>query len=192
MAAGRMRAVRTIKRRAPKTSTPVLNPVPITPEQLARLVDRHAGALVLFARQWCRTPEDVVQDALLALVRQPVAPDSPAAWLYRAVRNGAISAGRQASRRQRREQVRAKPEAWFECNTQRLDAAVAMEALGSLSVELREVIVARIWGELTFAEIGQLVGTSLSTAQRRNEQGMKVLRTKLDSTCDPTQTPRLS
>lgn len=157
---------------------------------LARLVDRHAGALVLFARQWCYTPEDVVQDALLALVRQPTAPNSPAAWLYRAVRNGAISAARQASRRQRRERIRAAPEAWFEANSDRLDAAIAQTALADLPIELREVIVARIWGELTFAEIAQLVSTSLSTAQRRYEQGMKQLRLKLDPTCDPTTTPR--
>ena len=31
------------------------------PELLGRLFDDHAAALVLYARQWCATPEDVVQ-----------------------------------------------------------------------------------------------------------------------------------
>src|SRR5437667_425569 len=31
--------------------------------QLADLIDGHAAALVLFARQWCAAPEDVVRDA---------------------------------------------------------------------------------------------------------------------------------
>jgi hypothetical protein len=41
----------------------------INPELLARLFDRHAPALALYARQWCGTPEDVVQDAFVKLAR---------------------------------------------------------------------------------------------------------------------------
>ncbi|HVK12333.1 MAG TPA: sigma factor, partial [Gemmataceae bacterium] len=55
----------------------------MTPRHLADLIDRHGPALVLFARQWCGTPEDVVQDALLKLVSLARPPDDPAAWLYR-------------------------------------------------------------------------------------------------------------
>jgi len=62
------------------------------PEHLARLVDEHAAALVLYARQRCANPEDVVQEAFLRLVEQRQAPDSPAAWLFRVVRNLAVSA----------------------------------------------------------------------------------------------------
>jgi RNA polymerase sigma-70 factor (ECF subfamily) len=51
-------------------------------------------------------------------------------------------------------------------------------------VELREVIVARIWGSLTYAEIAELVGTSLSTAQRRYEQGIRELQTRLENPCE--------
>ena len=46
---------------------------------LARLLDDHGAALVLYARQWCSTPEDVVQEALLELVSQRQRPDSPVA-----------------------------------------------------------------------------------------------------------------
>src|SRR5437763_352252 len=67
------------------------------PERLGFLLDRHAAALELYARQWCALPEDVVQEAFLKLARQVTPPAQPLAWLYRVVRNGAISAGRAES-----------------------------------------------------------------------------------------------
>jgi len=42
---------------------------------------------------------------------------------------------------------------------------------------------------LTFAEIAELVGTSLSTAQRRYEQGLRELQSRLEKPCK-TQPPR--
>ncbi|MGA9923590.1 MAG: RNA polymerase sigma factor, partial [Isosphaeraceae bacterium] len=63
------------------------------PDLLGNLLDQHAAALELFARQWCDVPEDVVQDAFLKLAAQRALPDNPAARLFRVVRNGAIDAG---------------------------------------------------------------------------------------------------
>ena len=65
----------------------------------------------------------------------------------------------------------------------RIDAGVAAAALESLSIELREVVVARIWGGLTFQQIGQLVGVSDSAAHRRYEAGLSALRQKLRVPC---------
>ena len=64
----------------------------MNPDLLGRLIDRHAPALELYARQWCDTAEDVVQEAFVKLAGQNPAPDHPAAWLFRAVRNGALNA----------------------------------------------------------------------------------------------------
>ena len=72
----------------------------MTPELLGRLVDDHAAALTLFARQWCAAPEDVVQEAFVKLAAQRPLPNDPVAWLFRVVRNGASSAAR-ADRRRR-------------------------------------------------------------------------------------------
>ena len=58
---------------------------------LGGLVDRYAAALELYARQWCHAPEDVVQEAFLKLVAQRPPPDQPAAWLFKVVRNGAVT-----------------------------------------------------------------------------------------------------
>ena len=45
-----------------------------------------AGRIGLFARQWCQSPEDVVQQAYIELVACRPAPENPTAWLFAAVR----------------------------------------------------------------------------------------------------------
>jgi DNA-directed RNA polymerase specialized sigma24 family protein len=109
----------------------------LSEETVTRLWDEHGPALVLYAQQWCETPEDAVQDAFLMLVRQVVPPDHPVGWLYRVVRNQAISAARRGGRRSRREAAAAgfgKP--WFLVSAgDRLDAAAATEALKHLPPE---------------------------------------------------------
>ncbi len=46
------------------------------PEQLSRLVDDYAAELVLYARQWCASAEDVVQEAFVKLASQRPPPDN--------------------------------------------------------------------------------------------------------------------
>lgn len=147
-------------------------------EALTRLLDEHGPALVLYARQWSCWPEDVVQEALIQLLRQKQPPADPVAWLFRVVRNGAISQARQQSRRQRREAANAESrEPWFyDSPDGGLAAEEATEALGSLTPEERETVVARLWGGLSFEQVGQLTGVSTSTAHRRYEAGLTTLR----------------
>jgi RNA polymerase sigma-70 factor (ECF subfamily) len=151
------------------------------PELLGRLLDEHGAALVLYARQWCETPEDVVQEAFLALVRQAVLPENLVAWLYRVVRNGALSASRSSGRRSKREAAVAHAaEPWFEPREgERLDAAEATRALEHLPIEQRETIVARLWGGLSFDEIAALSGSPKSTVHRWYERGLATLRERL-------------
>jgi RNA polymerase sigma-70 factor (ECF subfamily) len=156
----------------------------MTPRLLADLIAAHAAALVLFARQWCDSPEDVVQDAFCKLVTAARPPDDPAAWLFRVVRNAAIDAGRSARRRVRREQSVARPVRWFtEPEIDGLDAEAAVRALESLPPEPREVIVARLWGGLTLEQVAAAAGCSVSTAHRRFEAGVAALRERLGVTC---------
>ena len=151
-------------------------------ESLKRLLDENLSGLVLYARQWCDTPEDVVQDAFVAIMQESQSPDNPAAWLYRAVRNKALNAGRSSRRRARHEAVAAhRGDACFAAsNDDHLDAETAAAALAGLPVEEREVIVARLWGALTFEQIAELAGTSVSTAYRHYQQGIAALREKLE------------
>ena len=66
----------------------------VTPERLAELLDAHAAALELFAAQWTQAPADAVQEAFVELARQPELPRNIVAWLYRVVRNRALSEAR--------------------------------------------------------------------------------------------------
>jgi RNA polymerase sigma-70 factor (ECF subfamily) len=154
---------------------------PITPEELGRLYREHAPALRLYARQWPESDEDLVQDAFVKLAQQAPAPEQVLPWLYRVVRNGALTAGRGAARRRRRQGRASAPEAWFASADDRLDGREATRHLADLPLEQREVIVARIWGGLTFEEVARLAGCSLPTAHRRYQAGLAVLRERLES-----------
>ncbi len=162
----------------------------IGPEILGGLFDEHAATLALYARQWCDAPgaEDIVQDAFVALARQKSGPDRPVAWLYRVVRNGAIGAARQSRRRRRREQraadrevVPASDGSWFAATDDQIDAEHAARLLADLDLETREIIVARLWGGLTFEEIAKLQGCSLTTAHRRYQAGLARLHERLET-----------
>ncbi len=147
------------------------------PQLLGQLLDRHAAALVLFARQWCSSPEDAVQEAFVQLARQAEMPRDPAAWLYRVVRNGAISLGRAETRRRRHEAHAAADRDWFvSADGVQLDGAKAAAELAQLPLEEREVIVAHLWGGLTFSQIAELVDGSASTVFRRYHSGLTKLK----------------
>jgi RNA polymerase sigma-70 factor (ECF subfamily) len=156
----------------------------VDPDEFIRLVDRHSAALELFAAQWTTAPADVVQEAFIQLCRQDPLPERVVAWLYRVVRNGAISAARSEGRRRRHEATAAglaascfepSPDAAF-------DAAVATEALQHLPESEREVIVAHVWGGLSFEQIADAFETSSSTAHRRYQAGLAALRERLGVT----------
>jgi RNA polymerase sigma-70 factor (ECF subfamily) len=156
----------------------------MSPLDLARLIDAHAAPLVLYARQWCDAPEDIVQEAFVKLVRQGRAPEDAAAWLYRVVRNGALDAAKMARRRHQHESGAARPVRWFvEPEVDGLDAETALAALERLAPEQREVIVARHWGDLSFEQIAAVAGCSASTAFRRYTAGVEELRKQLGVTC---------
>lgn len=153
----------------------------IDPEQLGSLMARYAAALELYARQWCGTPEDVVQEAFVRLAGLRSAPEAPGAWLFTAVRHGAINAGVAGQRRRRHEaRVASRTAIWFAPDPDAgLDPGAAQEALAGLPLEQREVIVAHLWGGLTFEQIGALAGTSASSAHRQYHNGLAGLRARL-------------
>ncbi len=157
----------------------------IGPEMLGRLFDSLAPALRLYVRQWCdgAAADDLVQEAFLSLARQPAVPDQVTAWLHRVVRNAAISAARSRSRRKKREAAASGSETWFSSVDEQLDAKHATRLLAELDPDCREVIVARIWGGLTFDQIAGLQGCSLTSAHRRYREGLSKLQARLERTC---------
>ncbi len=178
-------------------------------EHLGYLIDRYGAVLKLYARQWCSTPEDVVQEAFWKLASQKEMPQSPVPWLYRVVRNAAISALRQEVRRKKIEQKHSQDQReWFEKGqfsgifvdpqNDSLAGSIASESrMASIAVdadtlttemqkipcEMREIIVAHLWGGLTFEQIGEITGSSAATCYRRYATGLTVLRERLGEKC---------
>jgi RNA polymerase sigma factor (sigma-70 family) len=158
------------------------------PTILGRLYRQHAPALRLYARQWGGSAEDLVQEAFVRLAQQTPPPEQILPWLYRVVRNAALMAQRTAARRRQREERASRPESWFTTAEDHLDGTEATRLLAELPLELREVIVARLWGSLTFEDIAHLVGCSLPTAHRRYQTGLAQLRERLEGSWIHTPT----
>ena len=157
----------------------------------AALVRQYLKPLVLFARQWDdAVAEDVAHDAfvrLAELVRDGQPPDNAVTWLYRVARNAAIDRLRHKRQQSKHAEHFARNHAdWFiarESNGERLDnrldGRMLTERLQELPLEQREVIVAHLWGGLTFREIAALVGRPFSTVRREFHKGLETLREKL-------------
>jgi RNA polymerase sigma-70 factor (ECF subfamily) len=161
----------------------------MSPRQLGDLIDRLGPALVLYARQWTAAPEDVVQDAFLKLVEVRRPPGDPATWLFTVVRHRAMDLVKADRRRAKREQA-VRPDRWFvEPDIDGLDADRAVAAVERLPAELRETIVARLWGGLTFDQIAAVSGCSASSAFRRYEAAIAALRETLGVPCPTDPTP---
>jgi RNA polymerase sigma-70 factor (ECF subfamily) len=155
--------------------------MPLTVQEINDLVRIWTPRLVLFARQWTDSVDDAIQEAFLNLYRQPTRPDDEVAWLFRATRNAAICIQRSETRRTRRQGVvaRAAPN-WFEPNDEsRLDAETVKEKLRELPSELREVVVARLWGGLSFEQIAASTDSTRETTRRRYHEAIAALRKNL-------------
>ncbi len=164
----------------------------IDPEELATLFDRHAPALELYVRQWCRDAADVAQSAFVRLAEQPEAPRQPVPWLYRVARNLAITRARAESVRRRHQQrLGAEAVSWFVSSAeQAIDAAEAAAALAELPDDRREVVVLRIWGGLTFDEIAEVLRSSRTTVFRKYTAALASLKQRLESPCNTNPSNR--
>jgi len=154
-----------------------------------KLYDKHARALVLYARQWLSNmsdAEDAVQDAFIRLLKSPQQfGEDPVPILYQAVRWAALDRIRREQRREQREEVGAQDsphEAWFVDQLEKRERQQAIEkAMKTLPEEQRQVLTMHIWGELGFREIGEALGISLNTAASRYRYAIKKLGQVLES-----------
>ena len=154
------------------------------PDRWREWLDRHGPALVLFARQWSATladAEDAVQNGFLKFWRTRDAAREPLPYLYACVRTAAMDLGRGERRRDRYEQANGPAErSAFEFAAERRERDAAIEAaLAQLPGDQREVVVMKIWGGLTFAEIGEALSVPLSTAASRYRYALTRLEAEL-------------
>ena len=156
-------------------------------DRLTQRVVERLGGLTLYARQWldAASAEDVVQEALAALLAELHPPDDPIPWMFRAVRNAAIDQIRSSSRRRRREETVAQARSeWFEPNLESaIDAQTAEQALRRLPDENRQIVVLRIWGGLGYAQIAQIVQLSTTIVYERYMSSLSQMRSELEKSC---------
>jgi len=146
---------------------------------IVELVRTKLPALVLFARQWKHdSAEDVVQEAFLRLMRLAEPPQDPVAWLFAVVRNGSNHHLRVQKRRKCRENISlAEKKPWFSPAEGENELVAELQ---SLPLDCRTVIVAKIWGNLTFEQIAAMLGSSKSSVHRKYSEALALLRKKLE------------
>jgi RNA polymerase sigma-70 factor, ECF subfamily len=149
--------------------------MPLSAEQIAALIERHAVPLQIWIGRRGPGADDVVQEIFcrLAILERP--PERIVAWLYRAARNLAENQRVAACRRHAREKRAATAEAVQDDPLERLMADEVLTSVLRLDDSLREVVTARIWGQLTFEEIATLCGISTATASRRYRDALDQL-----------------
>lgn len=161
-------------------------------------LETHGPRLLLFARQQTRSQEDaedVLQDAIVKLVEKIRSEEfvgGEDAWqpyLYTTIRRLAIDLSRRDDRRRRREDIVGTDEEaiqaeafdpWFDSESSDDETRSQLESkLRELPPKFAEVILMKIWGERTFAEIGEALGISQNTAASRYRYGLEALKKSL-------------
>ncbi|MDB4401373.1 sigma-70 family RNA polymerase sigma factor [Akkermansiaceae bacterium] len=153
-------------------------------------VSENAPRLLAYARQRCQDmaeAEDILQDTLIKLwhyqeERDFCAPDLPLAFSvmrYISLDRGR-SKGRQERRNQKIVQFQSGNDLWLDTPAEDNEEAKLLRgAIGKLPEKLREVLTLKIWGGLTFAEIGKVLSLSNNTAASRYRYALEQLQKKL-------------
>jgi len=159
----------------------------ISQKQLAQWYEAHGTELMLYARQWSpdQQAEDIVQDAFIKLLKQRRCPDNVRAWLFRVVRNASISMVRRLQRRRAGQKFLGRETLWFESRRDDLiDAQLAQDILQTLPAHLREIVMLRIWGQMSLREIAEIVNKSIPWIHNNYKTALEMIRKKLEhSSC---------
>lgn len=158
-------------------------------ERVQAALDEHERGLVLFTARLVgdlAAARDVVQDAFLRLCEQDAesVPERLAPWLYRVCRNLAVDRLRKESRMSAVEtgvldatvSGAARPDQLAE----RRDAVSrALRVLGELPTKEQDVLRLRFQHGLSYREIAEVTGLSLSYVGVLVHTGLKSLRARL-------------
>jgi RNA polymerase sigma-70 factor (ECF subfamily) len=150
--------------------------------------DAYGRQLLLFARQWATSAagaEDIVQEAFVRFWQSPHRNEAEAhLQLFAMVRRAGLDHIRATKRRSARELAAATGDdapAWFTPATDERDAAI-QAGLSALPLGQREVVVLKIWGELTFEQIARTLEIPANTAASRYRYALEALRRTLSAT----------
>lgn len=146
--------------------------------------------LLLFARGWANSredAEDLVQEAVLRLWNYQAdkgggPPDLP--FAFSTIRFCGLNHYRTETRRKKREEsiiyLNDFEDVWLDPVLEEDEEATALrDAVQRLSPKLREVVVMKSWGGLTFAEISETLAISPNTAASRYRYALEQLAQEL-------------
>jgi RNA polymerase sigma-70 factor (ECF subfamily) len=147
--------------------------MPIDAEKLEKLLTRYWPVLVAWLGGARHEAEDVVQAAFIKLAAEEPPPSNCVAWLFTVSKRLSINQHvSQLKRRSRESRAAAVPT----CSADSAGEFELRELLNTLDDGEREIVVARIWGGLTFDEIALAQGYSKASAWRLYQSGLSKLR----------------
>jgi len=153
-----------------------------------RWLAENGPRLLLFARSWGKSredAEDLVQEAILKMwhyqheqKRGGGPPDL--ALVFSTIRFGGLMLHRSEKRRRKREEaivyLHDFQDVWLDPVMEDDEDAVRLrDAVQNLSEKLREVVVMKTWGGLTFAQISDVLAISPNTAASRYRYALEQL-----------------
>jgi RNA polymerase sigma-70 factor (ECF subfamily) len=148
------------------------------PDEIEALYRQHGAALLLFASAISGDrgrAQDAVHQVFLKLIEKGSLSQeiNKKAYLFASVRNAVLN----NAKHQDRNMPLDTDSVWFSPPDRDYAGEQNLRrALGDLPDDQREVIVLHVWGELTFSEIGDLLGVSPNTAASRYRYALAKLR----------------
>lgn len=159
-------------------------------------LDAYGARLLLYARGQTRTPadaEDLLQTALVQLVqtvengRFRMSPAQWPAYVISCIRHDAMQLQRSVQRRRKTAEAAAaehpmvqEDTPWLTCaQDSELDRLKLEHALRTMRSDYAEIVILRVWEELSFREIADITGESLQTVFSRYQAAIRLLRQQL-------------
>jgi RNA polymerase sigma factor (sigma-70 family) len=149
--------------------------MPIHPQDLEIVLDRYWPVLVEWIGGARGDAEDIVQSAFIKLAIEEPTPTHCVAWLFTVSKNIAMNERlSQAKRRVRESEVGTRRAASMQSDSRA--ALELQDMLNTLDQHEREVVIARVWGQLTFEELAILYQDSKASVWRTYQTGISKLR----------------
>ncbi len=147
----------------------------LTDVEIQNLYRQHGPALLAYGASLLgdrAAAEDVLHQVFLEMLGKISMPDEPRPYLFRAVRNRALN-----SRRGTERLTALDHHEWLVKTEATMQAAIAVEkAMRDLPDEQREVVVMKVWGEMTLEEIAKVLEIPVNTVSSRYRYALAKLR----------------
>lgn len=161
-------------------------------DEIEVLYRQHGAALLLFASIISGDrgrAQDALHQVFLKLIESGGLSQviDKKAYLFACVRNAVVN----DSKFERRHTTLEADSIWFSPPDRDYAGELNLRrALNALPDDQREVIVLHVWGELTFSQIGQLLGVSSNTTASRYRYALAKLRALMFAKEDSCANPR--